>query len=558
MKKLCLILAILGLLFAGRAVGAEDVRVFINGEEITYEIPVVIRENRTLIPLRVVSENLGYNVEWSDAEKSVKITSDETEILFHIGKNEYYINGGLRRTDPPAQIIDDRAYVQLRAVAEAYGCIVDWSSSHRAAFVDEYPDEKTVLMELGFITEDEFNSEENISVYDALKFISDVYGKSPYDNLEIWYSDPELEPADHLPDETKTFLMGLCYSTNRPLLNTSEIPGLKLSDSLTNLDAFKYAVRLVASTGGCTDVSLEASFAKQEEIYGSALRHGFFSQDNIPPAGEHITKHEFYCLVQKALYIEHTVGGYTLWEGRAIENIIWRKNLKLLPEKEIIKNTSEIPVKANADSDLFFRWDIPEEYSFLITDDYSCEIGYVLENGTYRMFRYTGSFPVSIAFEDVVEMLVSNYPEKVASVRITYEKRDSEKNTEYEYYFDIDVSHINVIEDGEAPTPDVYVRPAGKWPGRRVSLKGGFEYGAYYVLMGYEHKYRNPEYNKTDFYVFKSDTDSDTYTFPSGGTFGVTKLDEVRIRKVVAETNDTGITLIMTGISEEKFNVTEE
>ena len=45
-----------------------------NGEVVTYDAPVEVVQDRTMVPIRVISEQLGYDVKWNSANKLVIIT----------------------------------------------------------------------------------------------------------------------------------------------------------------------------------------------------------------------------------------------------------------------------------------------------------------------------------------------------------------------------------------------------------------------------------------------------------------------------------------------------
>lgn len=111
-------------------VSTEDGRVKIS----VNSVPVVYSENRpfidenrrTRLPIRAVMETLGAEVEWNEADKSVKITYSGDEIILKIGSNVLLINGKERIMDTSAVIIKDSTYIPLRAVAEALGMEVVW------------------------------------------------------------------------------------------------------------------------------------------------------------------------------------------------------------------------------------------------------------------------------------------------------------------------------------------------------------------------------------------------------------------------------------------------
>lgn len=67
-----------GLLNASPALSEEAVTVEINGKKVVGDVPAQIIKGRTMVPIRVVSENLGANVDWVAASRTVKITSSSS------------------------------------------------------------------------------------------------------------------------------------------------------------------------------------------------------------------------------------------------------------------------------------------------------------------------------------------------------------------------------------------------------------------------------------------------------------------------------------------------
>ena len=90
-----------------------------------------IIDDRTFVPIRWVSENLGATVYWDNKEYKVTIKTSDTEVILFIDKNEYYINGVKKYMDVCPIIKSDRTLVPIRFVAEALGCEVFWYSDER-------------------------------------------------------------------------------------------------------------------------------------------------------------------------------------------------------------------------------------------------------------------------------------------------------------------------------------------------------------------------------------------------------------------------------------------
>lgn len=107
---------------------------FDNGDQVDFSAddvglaPIVI-DNRTLIPVRFVSQSLGAEVLWSGETNTTKISLDGNEIIFTLDSLIYYINGQEKSLDVIPQIIKNRMFIPFRALAEALSYNVFWDES---------------------------------------------------------------------------------------------------------------------------------------------------------------------------------------------------------------------------------------------------------------------------------------------------------------------------------------------------------------------------------------------------------------------------------------------
>jgi len=106
----------------------------VNGETRTLDSPPIIKNNRTLLPIRAVVEALGGTVSWDAAERKVTITLSSTTIELWIGKSTAKVNGVNTPIDPTnpkvvPEIINSRTMLPLRFVTENLGCTVEWDGT---------------------------------------------------------------------------------------------------------------------------------------------------------------------------------------------------------------------------------------------------------------------------------------------------------------------------------------------------------------------------------------------------------------------------------------------
>ena len=99
------------------------VNVYINGSQINYDVTPVLDNttHRTLVPFRKTFESLGAVVWYEASTNSVYGTKGQTLLRLPVGENKAYINGQLVALDAPSKIIDKRTMVPLRFISQALG-----------------------------------------------------------------------------------------------------------------------------------------------------------------------------------------------------------------------------------------------------------------------------------------------------------------------------------------------------------------------------------------------------------------------------------------------------
>lgn len=104
----------------------------------------VIKNGRTLLPIRALIESLGGTITWNGKTRQVGIELNGHSILLTIDKNVALVDGIETPIDPnnPSVtpiIINGRTYLPLRFVAENLGATVDWDSSTKTITIYYMP-----------------------------------------------------------------------------------------------------------------------------------------------------------------------------------------------------------------------------------------------------------------------------------------------------------------------------------------------------------------------------------------------------------------------------------
>lgn len=114
------------------APATNAIKVMVNGKEVTSDVAPFIENDRTLVPVRMISEALGVEVKWDNDRRQVQIQSGDVQATLTIGEAKIVKNGEDIVIDQPAQIKDSRTFVPIRAIAELLDAKVDWNGEARA------------------------------------------------------------------------------------------------------------------------------------------------------------------------------------------------------------------------------------------------------------------------------------------------------------------------------------------------------------------------------------------------------------------------------------------
>lgn len=109
---------------------------YVNGVGVKLDAPPVIQSGRTLVPVRFISEQMGAKVTWDGVKKQVTIVQGSKTIILTINSSKVLVNGKSATIDVPAKIINDRTMVPVRFVSEQLGYNVEWVAESKKVVID--------------------------------------------------------------------------------------------------------------------------------------------------------------------------------------------------------------------------------------------------------------------------------------------------------------------------------------------------------------------------------------------------------------------------------------
>ncbi|AKL93977.1 N-acetylmuramoyl-L-alanine amidase LytC [Clostridium aceticum] len=124
----------------GRTMDFHTVKLNIEGKPATTDVPAVLHQGRTLVPIHTV-RNMGIGVEWRDASREVVITSEDQTVILKIDSPIATVNDVAKRlpSDVPPKILtyqgSGRTMLPIAFLREL-GLKVEWNESTRTVSVE--------------------------------------------------------------------------------------------------------------------------------------------------------------------------------------------------------------------------------------------------------------------------------------------------------------------------------------------------------------------------------------------------------------------------------------
>lgn len=123
-------------------------KIFVDMEEVKSDTPPQVINDRTMVPVRAISEMLGYDVKWIEEKEQVEVYEKDlatpvitmnidntkaTYLAYDEEKKDYVSVDAV--LDSPATLINDRTFVPLRFISEAVGYTVDYDDANEDVYM---------------------------------------------------------------------------------------------------------------------------------------------------------------------------------------------------------------------------------------------------------------------------------------------------------------------------------------------------------------------------------------------------------------------------------------
>lgn len=107
----------------------------VDGEKMTLDSVPYIKNDRTYLPIRFVTESLGCSVEWDQNTNTALIRSEEADIKLKIGSKNINVNNWDYSMDVAPEVVNDRTMIPVRFVSEYLNCSVTWDKEKQDVII---------------------------------------------------------------------------------------------------------------------------------------------------------------------------------------------------------------------------------------------------------------------------------------------------------------------------------------------------------------------------------------------------------------------------------------
>lgn len=299
MKKLIRNLFILSILLLGlmnAGTKAASLNLIIDGNNVTKSASPIVKNRRTLVPLRFIGEALGKEVFWNNDEKSVTVSDEGNSFKLYIdSKIIDNSDGTLKFTDVAPCIVNRKTYLPLRAIAELMNIGVGYDKASSTVTIDSSTynpvEESTTIV--GLMPNQTINTKMNFTFVTNKNFAKAklllLNDKNEGYIQDVKTSTAEaLEFLPSLKDEGNKKLVLALYDANGNLIDAT---GAKI-----NLSVLPRVTYSGVESGGFVQDELKITpdinfiASKMKAIITNLTTGKTETKDNLDPEGEFLFK----------------------------------------------------------------------------------------------------------------------------------------------------------------------------------------------------------------------------------------------------------------------------
>lgn len=142
-----LLTLVISIIFIVPALSAPTV--IFDGRQLDFDVNPVIENNRTMVSLSLISQELGVDFSWNADKTIVTGVKDQTILVLTNDSHQATINNETFYLDTPVRTVNNKTIVPLRFICEAYGAEVSWEEETQTVRITSPDTTVSILKPVG-------------------------------------------------------------------------------------------------------------------------------------------------------------------------------------------------------------------------------------------------------------------------------------------------------------------------------------------------------------------------------------------------------------------------
>ncbi|WP_096201622.1 leucine-rich repeat domain-containing protein [Bacillus sp. FJAT-45350] len=241
-------MSVLSMLFPSSSSAAENVELH-NGITI---------DNRTMLPMREIFEQLGATVNWDQSTQTITAKQEGVVVELQIGSKDVLVNGESIEVDVPPLLLHSRTRVPVRFVSETLGADVSWDGEKRVVQISKEELNLTVHVNATKQGNKLIIHFSDPHLEDMIK--NQLFGPAgSFDSMGVYTPNPHTGHSGPITQEHLKGLTGFSIDS----ISISDISGLQYAENLESLYLDSSSVNglsVITEIKGLSDLSLNNEY----------------------------------------------------------------------------------------------------------------------------------------------------------------------------------------------------------------------------------------------------------------------------------------------------------
>ncbi len=110
-------------------------KLILDGKVLQPPVAPKIMNNFVMVPVRIVTESLGYKVDYEKKNKQVTVSGGNTKIVMQVDQKTAYVDGKPKKMDMPPTMESNSVLIPLRFISDSVGIDVFWDNATKSVFL---------------------------------------------------------------------------------------------------------------------------------------------------------------------------------------------------------------------------------------------------------------------------------------------------------------------------------------------------------------------------------------------------------------------------------------